>query len=68
MAKCEQLPFPVKCPDGCQGTITIEDEDPINGGRPEFVSVSDGFRRAPMDDTRNRLGIVGAAHSKPSSY
>jgi hypothetical protein len=34
MAKREQLTFKVKCPDGCQGTILIEeDENPNYGGR-----------------------------------
>ena len=69
MAKREQLTFKVKCPVGCQGTILIEeDENPIYGRRPEFISISDGFRRSPKDDKRNRFGITCTAHRKASSY
>lgn len=69
MPRREERVLQIKCPDGCRGTTTIEeDEDTIAGGRPSFVSVSDGFRRAPMDDKRDRIGIVCTAHNKLSSY
>ena len=38
------------------------------GRRPEFISISDGFRRSPKDDKRNRFGITCTAHRKASSY